>query len=151
MKVQALCGQQAHHTHTECLSISLDSYHYPSLHPPFGSDPLYRSWPIIQSHPCSLHLSPSLFWHLHGLLTHNTHPPVHTGRHIQKRRAVPYANITPRPLVLTHPPHCLCARLSVSLSVSVLLCLISPCPTSCFTPCLLSVTHFASHPSQLKG
>lgn len=49
------------HRHTEWLSIFADSYHYPSLHPPFGGDPLYRSWPIIQSHPCSLHPSLSLF------------------------------------------------------------------------------------------
>ncbi len=62
MKVQVLYGQQAHHTHThththtECLSKYLDSYDYPSLQPPFGGTPLYRSWPITLSHPCS-HLS----------------------------------------------------------------------------------------------
>lgn len=77
MKVQVLYGQQAHHTHKECLSISLDSYHYPSLHPPFGSDPLYRSWPITQSHPCSLHLSLSLFG-ISTAFTLNTHTLLYT-------------------------------------------------------------------------
>ncbi len=64
-------------THTHTAFLSLDSYHYPSLHPPFGSDPLYRSWPITQSHPCSLHLSLSLFG-ISTAFTLNTHTLLYT-------------------------------------------------------------------------
>lgn len=55
-----MCRRPRTHTHTErhtCWAPSPGSYHYPSLHPPFGISRPDRSWPITLSHSRPAYLS----------------------------------------------------------------------------------------------
>jgi len=111
------------HTHTHNAFLSLDSS-LPIITPPIWQRPplsiMANNSPLFTpSISISILASP---WPSHT---------IHTRRHIQKRRAVPHANITPL-LVLTRPSTLLmCSSVTRTLRLRLRL---TPCLTPCFTP-----------------